>query len=109
MQQLSELKSAIVAFIPVASEMAALQGSVAAYQGGLAEIDRLLSEGFCQDDLSVLSRAVPRVFWLHKEWTPELERIVDGRYREPSWFAAADKLHQRVQDAAEALKIVGWY
>ncbi|PTU66076.1 hypothetical protein DB032_14665 [Chromobacterium sp. Panama] len=109
MQQLSELKSAIVAFMPVVSEVATLQGSVAAFQGCLAEIDRLLSEGFCQDDLNVLSRAVPRVFWLHKEWTPELERMVDGRYREPWWFVAADKLHQRVQEAAEELKIVGRY
>ncbi|KJV24803.1 hypothetical protein VI06_21125 [Aquitalea magnusonii] len=78
MLQLSELQSAIVAFIPEVSDVAMFQEAVVAYHRCLVEIDRLLSEGFCQDDLSVLSRAIPRVFWLHKEWTPDLERMADG-------------------------------
>lgn len=108
-RQLTALKTAIVAFLPVVSSVDTLRSSVPAFQGCLTEVERLLSDGFNQEELSALSRAVPRLFWLHKEWTPQLERAADGGYQEPSWFAAADTLHQHVQDTAEELRIVGRY
>ena len=68
-----------------------------------------LDHGFEQDDLSTLSRAVPRLFWLHKEWTPQLVQRPDGTFAEPPWFDAADRLHHAVQNAAEELRVVGRY
>ncbi len=108
-RQLNDLKRAIEAFLPIVSRVDELRAFAAAYEACLAEVERLLAEGSDQEQLSCLSRAIPRLFWLHKEWTPQLERTADGLYREPAWFAAADSLHQHVQDAAEELRIVGRY
>jgi hypothetical protein len=108
-RRLNDLKRAIEALLPIMSGIDVLRSSVAAYEACLAEVVRLIAEGSDQEQLSSLSRAIPRLFWLHKEWTPQLERTADGLFREPAWFAAADTLHQHVQDAAEELRIVGRY
>lgn len=108
-RQLRALGSAIQALLPALSGVETLRGSMPAYESCLAETKRLLDHCFTQDDLSALSRAVPRLFWLHKEWTPQLVQRADGSFAEPTWFDAADRLHQAVQDAAEALRIIGRY
>ena len=108
-RQLNVLASALRALLPVLDSVEALRGSIPGFERCLAETTRFLDHGFVQDDLSILSRAVPKLFWLHKEWTPHLERQPDGSYAEPSWFNAADGLHQAVQDAAEELRVVGRY
>jgi len=108
-RQLNALASALRALLPALDSVEALRGSIPAFERSLVETTRLLEHGFVQDDLSTLSRAVPKLFWLHKEWTPQLERRPDGSYVEPSWFNVADGLHQAVQDAAEELRVVGRY
>jgi len=108
-RQLNALASAVQALLPALDGVQVLRGSIPAFERCLAETTRLLEHGFVQDDLSSLSRAVPKLFWLHKEWTPQLERRADGSYVEPSWFNAVDRLHQEVQDAAEELRVVGRY
>jgi hypothetical protein len=108
-RQLKALAAALEAFLPTLEATSALAGSVSAYEQCLAETNRLLAGGFTQDDLSALSRAVPRLFWLHKEWTPHLEQGDNGGFSEPAWFKAADALHEAVQNAAEELRVVGRY
>ncbi len=108
-RQLNALKEAIEAFLPTLREVDGLRRSYPAYQACLAEVTRLLDQGFSQEELEVLSRGVPRLFWVHKEWTPQLERMTDGSYREPLWFETAERLHQRVQVCAEELRVIGRY
>lgn len=106
---LSELKSAIEAFLPVVRGTPELQHAVEAYEACVEEAERLLAGGFRQEDLSLLADAVPRLFWLHKEWVPPLERTVDGKWQEPEWFRRAEPLHRRVIEAASQLRVLGKY
>lgn len=70
----------------------------------------LLAEGFCQEDLGTLNRQVPTLFWLHKEWTPDLERDPsNGNYREPGWFTFLEPIERRVVSAKDTLRQVGYY
>ena len=109
LQQLKSLVAAIQAFLPVLAGVEDLRKSIPAYEACVAEAERLVAEGFSQADLSNLSRAVPCLFWIHKEWMPQLEQATDGNYSEPSWFRVADSLHQAVHDAAEELRVIGRY
>ena len=108
-KQLRALEQALSAFIPVIAETEELRSSESAYRACMEEISRLLSCGFSQEDLSRLSRAVPRLFWLHKEWTPPLDRKSEGNYKEARWFADADRLHERVVQLASELRVMGRY
>lgn len=106
---LKELKSALEAFLPVVRETAELQHAAEAYQACLEVAERLLVNGFRQEDLSSLADAVPKLFWLHKEWVPPLEQAVDGRWQEPEWFKRAEPLERRVVEAASRLRLLGEY
>lgn len=108
-EALKELKTAIEALLPVVRDTAELQHAAEAYQACIEEAERLLSSGFHQEDLSSLADALPRLFWLHKEWVPPLERTIDGRWQEPEWFKRAEPLHRRVIEAASQLRVLGEY
>jgi hypothetical protein len=86
-----------------------LRESASAYRACEEEVSRLLDSSFSQEDLSRLSRAVPRIFWLHKEWVPPLVQKPDGSYEEAQWFVAADPLHQRVDQLASELRVLRRY
>ena len=80
------------------------------YQLALAKALALLGTGFSQEELGNLSREVPSLFWLHKEWNPPLEPTPDGKgYREPEWFKFLEPLEQRATNAASTLRQVGEY
>jgi phosphoglycerate-specific signal transduction histidine kinase len=79
---------------------------VSAYTQALDKANQLLSCGFIQSELSELSRAVPRLFWLHKDWAPPLEGLPPT---EPMWFKRLEPLEGEVQRAAEKLRVVGEY
>lgn len=80
------------------------------YQFALGKAQALLGTGFSQEELGNLSREVPSLFWLHKEWNPMLEPTPDRKgYREPEWFKFLEPLEQRVTSAASALRQVGEY
>lgn len=106
-KDLQELKRSIEAFLPVVRHTVELQQAAEAYQACLEEVERLLSEGFCQKDLSELAAAVPQLFWRHKEWVPPLVQAADGRWEEPEWFKRAEPIQQRVIEAASQLRVVG--
>lgn len=106
-KDLKELKRAIEAFLPIVRDTVELQQAAEAYQACLEEAERLLFEGFCQEDLNALAAAVPKLFWLHKEWVPPLVQAADGRWQEPEWFQRAEPIHQRVIEAAFRLRVVG--
>lgn len=79
---------------------------VPAYTQALDRAEQLLNCGFVQSDLSELSRAVPRLFWLHKDWSPPLEGQPPT---EPKWFKRLEPLEGEVQSAAEKLRVIGEY
>ena len=108
-KDLEELKHSIEAFLPVVRDTVELQQAAEAYRACLEEAERLLSEGFRQKDLSELAGAVPKLFWLHKEWVPPLVQTADGKWEEPEWFKRAERFHHRVIKAASQLRVVGTY
>jgi hypothetical protein len=70
----------------------------------------LLSEGFSQSDLGTLGGQIPALFWLHKEWAPNLEwDAATGRYRAPAWFEELEPLERRVVAARDMLRQIGYY
>ena len=74
--QLRALEQALEQFLDVLRSTPELRAPIRDYEENLGEVRRLLAEGFNQDALSALSRAVPRLFWLHKEWIPPLPKPV---------------------------------
>lgn len=76
------------------------------YTQALDRANQLLNCGFGQSELSELSRAVPRLFWLHKDWLPPLEGLPPT---EPTWFKRLEPLDGEVQSAAEKLRMIGKY
>jgi hypothetical protein len=69
----------------------------------------LRQNGFEQRQLNELSRAVPRLFWLHKEWMPPLVEMAPDHREEPVWFKELAPLEQRLQELAYGLRVVGEY
>jgi hypothetical protein len=110
-QHLQNLVNALTVFIPALVKSGHYADRVIAFQQALEETKRLLAESFVQDDLSNLSRNVPKLFWLHKDWSPPLESFTpeSGRILEPEWFKQLEPLESSVSDAAEKLKVVGEY
>ena len=87
------------------------QEQLSAYRASFAEARRLLENGFNQEDLSSLSRNVPRLFWLHTHWMPPLEKSKDkdGGFSEPAWFQRLAPIEEQVSAAAEKLRFIGEY
>jgi hypothetical protein len=69
----------------------------------------LLVRGWTCEELQSLADAVPRVIWLHKEWSPPLNLAPDGTFREPAWFGTVDHHHRKLHDAAFELRAIGRY
>lgn len=105
-EQLRSLIGSINLLIPALQESKQYVDSIETLQEAALEANRLLVEGFVQDDLSNLSRSVPRLFWLHKEWCPPLE--ADG-LSEPLWFKTLAPLEAKVTEASERLRVIGEY
>lgn len=95
--QLDELRLAIEALLPLLDGVAELAGHRPEYQQALAESLSLRPGSLAQGQLDELSRSVPRLFWLHKEWVPP----------QAPWFARLDEAHERVVRAAERLRVTG--
>lgn len=80
------------------------------YQAAIEQGKHLLSAGFSQAEFGELNRQVPNLFWLHKEWSPILEKNPDGpEFREPEWFKLLEPLEQNVVSAAAILRQIGEY
>ncbi|SDD46314.1 hypothetical protein [Aquimonas voraii] len=108
--QLNELIGSIESFLPELERSGQYLKQQAVYKQVCALAKQLVSEGFNQEDLSTLSRNVPRLFWLHKEWTPPLEPTkTGGRLTEPEWFLRLEPLESQVSAAAEKLGVIGEY
>ena len=109
-QHLQDLVSAIEAFLPELQQSGQYLEALAAYQQSCAEAKQLLFRGFVQEDLSNLSRNVPQLFWLHKEWSPPAEWLSPaGKSCDAHWFTRLEPLEVAIIAAAEKLRIVGEY
>jgi hypothetical protein len=110
-QQLQLLAEALARLLPELELSGQYSEQLGAYRNALRETQRLLEQGFVQDDLGMLSRGVPRLFWLHKEWTPPLEQSKgeNGACFEPAWFRRLAPFEECVTAAAEKLKVIGEY
>ena len=85
-------------------------GVIVVRDGLVLAAKQLLADGFNQEELSALSRSVPRLFWLHKEWIPPLEPAKTGSgFTEPAWFQRLEPLESNVSAAAEKLRVIGEY
>lgn len=104
---LRELEAALAALLPVLDEQPEFAARRPAYAWALGEARRLLMAGFTQGELTALGRAVPALFWLHKDWVPPLEEAVPGRWEAPVWYAALEPLERRVVRAAEQIRVIG--
>jgi hypothetical protein len=108
-RHLADLVGSIEALLPELERSGKYPAKQLEYERACVLAKQLLSSGFTQEDLSALSRSVPRLFWLHKEWTPPLESTVSGgRFVEPEWFQRLEPLEAKVS-AAERLRVVGVY
>lgn len=110
-QQLRTLAAALERLLAELELSGHYQEQLSAYHASFAEARRLLENGFNQEDLSSLSRNVPRLFWLHKDWLPPLEKSKnkDGAFSEPAWFQRLAPVEEQVSAAAEKLRIIGEY
>lgn len=109
-KHLSNLIGAIEALLPELEKSGQYLESLATYEKACSVAKQLLTEGFNQDELSALSRNVPRLFWLHKEWSPPLEPTkFGGGFSEPAWFQRLEPLESKVSSSAEILRVIGEY
>lgn len=80
--------------------------AIPAYRDVMDQAKQFLEIGFTQDDLSKLSRDVPKLFWLHRDWIPPIEKSGD-RFKEPDWFSKLEPFERQVTDAAFQLRVTG--
>lgn len=108
-QQLHALVFALDELIPVLRALPEFSDRVAEYQAARERAVELTQVGFDQGDLSSLSRAVPDLFYRHKDWAPPLVELADGRWSEPKWFIELERKLQPVLEAAQKLQTLGYY
>jgi hypothetical protein len=108
-QQLAELAAALPELITITRATPQVFHLVSQYESALAEENKLLRNGFNQEQLSGLSRMVPDAFMRHKEWLPPSEQLSDGQWREPEWYVALESKLQPVLKAAGVLRELGYY
>ena len=108
-RQLVDLINALTELIPEVERLIDFADNAEAYREARSIAKRLLREGFTQDDLSALSRAVPDLFSRHKDWIPPLESTGGGGWKEADWFVQLDGKLQPVLKAAFLLRTVGHY
>ncbi len=107
LEQLKELKGVLQALIAYLQRNQQLSGLVCNYEQLLSETERLIIEGFDQQQLSDFSLRVPDVFSRHKDWIPPLESGQGGMYAEAYWFSELEAYLQPVLTAAEKLRVLG--
>jgi hypothetical protein len=109
-EHLSDLIDAIEAFLPELERSGQYRWTRSDYENACSVAKQLLASGFNQEELNTLSRGVPRLFWVHKEWVPPLEPTkVGSGFAEPEWFQRLDPLESKVSAAAEKLRVIGEY
>ena len=108
LSQLKKLESALPELIQVASSTPAMT-YVEDYRLALAKAVELQKEGFTQNELSALARAIPDVFDRHKDWMPPMHQIETGEWVEHEWWTLLDEKLQPVLSLARTLQVLGYY
>ncbi len=67
----------------------------------------LRSEAFSQADLDALARSEAVVFQSFPHWTPPLEEVSPGLWREPAWLRPVLEAEDVVLETALQLRTVG--
>lgn len=107
--QLKDLAKALRQLIPAVRNSERFSHRAEDYARPLAKAERLLADGFTQEDLSDLARDVPDLFDRHPRWDPPLEEVSPGKWVEPEWFTSMDAILAPALRAAELLRTVGHY
>lgn len=107
--QLNKLIRALQSLIAHMKQESLFLDKVPQYESALAEAERLLVNGFAQSELSELDRAVPDLFYRHKEWYPPLEDESNPYSKPAKWFEELEKYLQPAREAAGVLSIIGYY
>ncbi|UXZ95472.1 hypothetical protein K3169_24590 [Pseudomonas phytophila] len=108
LSQLKELESVLPELIRVAGSTPAMT-YVEDYRLALAKVVELQKEGFTQNQLSALGRAIPDVFNRHKEWIPPMHQTATGEWVEHEWWTLLDEKLQPVLSLARTLQTLGYY
>lgn len=110
-QHLQELIDALTAFLPELERSGHYLEQLPDYRKALAEARQFLEQGFSQEDLNELSRRIPQLFWLHKEWVPPLEpsSLHGAAFVEPEWYKRLEPFESRVREFATRLRFTGEY
>ncbi|MBU2709390.1 hypothetical protein KCM76_25590 [Zooshikella marina] len=107
--QLCKLIPALEALISHLNNVCLFAEKIPVYEQALAEANRLLNEGFTQEELNMLNRGIPDLFNRHKEWYPPLEDESNELSKPAKWFEDLEQYLQPVREAAGVLSIIGYY
>ena len=107
--QLRELAVALENLIGYLIHNNLFPNKVSEYEYALEQTNILLNHGFDQSQLSVLSRAVPDLFFRHKEWIPPFEDGSNDYSKPAQWFIDLEKYLQPVLKHSGIISIIGYY
>ncbi len=108
-EQLGNLVPALEALISHMRNEKLFIDQIPQYELALEEAKRFLASGFTQNELSALDRAVPDLFYRHKEWYPPLEDESNVYSKPAKWFEDLEEYLQPAREAAGVLSIIGYY
>ena len=108
-RQLKSLAKSLRELIPTVAANPEFSDRTPLYQVALDETERLLQQGFVQEDLSNLAKSIPDLFFRHKEWMPPVEETDDGKSVQPEWFVKLESRLVPVLRNAMILRELGYY
>jgi hypothetical protein len=97
--QLNRLAAALRELIAELRTVEPLTGNIADYETLLGRCEVLLKNGFAPEETTALGRAVPDLFYRHKEWEPP----------RTAWFERVEERLRPVLEAAARLSEIGYY
>jgi hypothetical protein len=108
-EHLLDLERALERLLAAIRETGEYTEHIRWFENALSRTRELLNTGFDQTALSALSRVIPRLFHLHKDWVPPLEMSLDGQHEVPPWFTTLEPLEEAVTACAQRLSAIGFY
>ena len=107
--QLQGLKTALVSLVSYLDTFDDPPEQLKAYRAAMERADELLARSFSGDEITVLGRSIPDLFYRHREWEPPACQMPDGSWQEAEWFAGIEEKLSPVMEAAGRLSSIGYY